>query len=201
MFIGLYVDYNKNELMYSNKTHTDLESVKYDLNYTINSIIHDKFNISLTDEYVFINNPLNVKINIIQTLYIHDTELIFIKNGLTIDVYSKKTKKGYLYNDIKEEHIYKFCIINANKNESNENIPIFNNPSSLINVFGKCKKNEANFTESDNDNESYNDNQSYNKSYSESDIEEEIPFSHQTTDLFLQELKEKLKNRLKIKQD
>lgn len=211
MFISVYTDYNNNELMYSDKTHTDLESAKYDLNYTITRLIYDKFNIQLTDEYLFINNPLNVKLNIIQTININGTELIFIKNGLTIDVYSKQLKKGYLYNNLKEEHVYKFCVIKVNKqNEQTESIPVFNNPSLLINVYGKCNANNKVTNKNEDTEQSENEeSEDIEQSENEEIVENKQfitpecsgKFLQQKSDLFLQELKERLKSRMKIKMD
>jgi hypothetical protein len=208
MFISVYTDYNNNELMYSDKTHSDLQSAKYDINYIITRIIHDKFNVQITDEYLFINNPLNVKLNIIQTInVVNDIELIFIKNGLTIDIYSKQLKKGYLYNNLKEEHVYKFCIIKVNKvNKENETIPVFNNPSLLITVYGKCKQprnNEREEIECETDTERFyaSENESDNGSVIETTQEIKQPFVQQNSDLFLQELKERLKSRMKIKME
>jgi hypothetical protein len=135
-FIGSYLDYTKDELKYSSKVHTDLESVKCDLNFVISCIIQERFGVFLTDEYLFIQNPLNVKINIVQTVRSQTEELIFVKNGLVIDIYSKRKNTGYIFNNAKEEHLYKFCIIKTNRFYVDNNcVPLFYNPSDLSTMY------------------------------------------------------------------
>lgn len=210
MYIGLYYDYLTDELMYTNKTHTTLETVKYDLNYIISLFIQEKYNIGLSDEFLYIQNPLNVKINIIQTIKVNNIELIFIKNGLSIDIYSKKIQKGYIFNKVKEEHIYKFCIIQVNTNETNnENIPIFNNPTSLALLYQTKKQEPKIKSQFKYGTPLFKINEMNEMSDIESDIEEndieEIEKhsfkENYSRDVFLDELKEKLKNRIKLKQE
>jgi hypothetical protein len=201
-YIGVYIDYEANEIQYSDKLHTELDSVKYDLNFLICCFMQDNYNIFLSDEYLYIENPLNVKINIVQTLKIKDTELIFIKNGLVIDIYSKKLEKGYLYNKIKEKHVYKFCIIKANDTniDTTESLPIFCNPASLSVLYNKSnnyKKNASiksqfkygtpHYIEEFEEPEEPEEPVEY--------ISQKINCSLNIKDQLLQELKEKLKTR------
>ena len=112
-FIGNYFHYNENKIMYSNKVHDSLDSVKCDLNFIISCIIKDNYNIFITDDFLFLQNPLNVNINVTQSININeDKSLIFIKNGLVIDIFLNKKEKGYIYGSSAiNKHLYKFYII------------------------------------------------------------------------------------------
>lgn len=196
-YIGVYIDYTNDELKYSERTYSDLESAKYDLNFVIGCFIHDNYDVFLSDEYMYINNPLNVKINIIQTIKLKTQELMFIKNGLVIDIYIKNTQKGYIYNKTNEKHIYKFSILKISDitDECNDMIPIFNNASSLSLLYNKTSvkhsiRNQV-LTGS-----SIKKIISDEKPEELSEITSETPIN--IKNLFLEELKEKLKRKSKI---
>ena len=92
-FIGNYINFNDNKIMYSNRIHDNLDSVKCDLNLIISCFIKDNYNIFITDDFLFLQNPLNVNINITQSIIINElTSLIFVKNGLVIDIFLNKEK-------------------------------------------------------------------------------------------------------------
>jgi hypothetical protein len=144
-FIGNYINYNENKIMYSSKIHNSLDSVKCDLNFIISCFIKDSYNIFITDDFLFLQNPLNVNINITQSINIDEfTSLIFIKNGLVIDIFYSKKEKGYIYgSNAMSKHLYKFYIIKfyENKIEDQEQIPKFCDPSSLSNTYNQQKFN------------------------------------------------------------
>lgn len=144
-FIGNYFNYNENKIMYSNKVHDSIDSVKCDLNFIISCIIKDNYNIFITDDFLFLQNPLNVNINVTQSININeDKSLIFIKNGLVIDIFLNKKEKGYIYGSSAiNKHLYKFYIIKfyEKQREDGEEIPKFCDPSSLSNTYNQQKFN------------------------------------------------------------
>lgn len=144
-FIGNYVNYQENKVMYSNKLHSNLDSVKCDLNFMISCFIQDNYGIFISDDFLFLQNPLNVNINITQSIAINEsTNLVFIKNGLVIDVFLDKKEKGYIYgtSNVEHIHLYKFYIVKIyEQNEEEEQIPKFCDPSSLSNTYNQQKFN------------------------------------------------------------
>lgn len=133
-YTGCYIDYKNNTIKYTEKLHTNLDSVKYDINYMISCLIQDDHGIFVTDEYLFIYNPLNVALkgNTYEIDLGQDNKLIFVKTGLVIDIFISSTNKGYLYNHKNKIHLYKFYIIKNFLKSETQTIPKFCNPEYMF---------------------------------------------------------------------
>lgn len=215
-YTGAYIDYKNNIIKYTEKLHTSLDSVKYDVNYMMSCLIQDSHGIFLTDEYLFIYNPLNVALkgNTYEINLNNDNKLIFVKKGLVIDVYLFYTNKGYLYNNKDKIHLYKFYIIKNTINSETQNIPKFSNPENMFHYkqnspsikkqfmngsplsLGITNSDYININCNDQDNDS---NDSIDSEIGEIDIKTQDKYvTLNPNDQLLIELKEKLKLRMII---
>lgn len=133
-YTGCYIDYKNNTIKHTEKLHTSLDSVKYDINYMISCLIQDVYGIFLTDEYLFIYNPLNVALkgNTYEINLDQDNKLVFVKTGLVIDIFFHSTKKGYIYDNKDKIHLYKFYIIKNFLKSDTQTIPKFSNPEYMF---------------------------------------------------------------------
>lgn len=141
-----HTDDGTDTVRYTEKLHDALNEAKYELNFMISCFVSDKFGIFLTDEYLFLYNPLNVSaqgntssISIIGKDNIKKC-VIFVKKGLTIDIFIESKTKGFLYNGNSRKHLYKFFIIKNSLTAKQENLPTFVNPSDIVCRIEKIKQ-------------------------------------------------------------
>jgi hypothetical protein len=139
-YTGGCIDYIKNDCISSYKLYDDLNELKYDLNYKICFLVNQYCNITPKNEYLYVlildkikkrsgkivfktdhniesfeSTYENVDRDILfeQELIVNDNlSILFIKNGRTIDIYSKTKvyNYGYVFYTQKLIHLYKFFI-------------------------------------------------------------------------------------------
>lgn len=213
-YTGCYIDYKNNTIKHTEKLHTNLDSVKYDINYMISCLIQDDHGIFVTDEYLFIYNPLNVALkgNTYEIDLGQDNKLIFVKTGLVIDIFLYSTNKGFLYNNKNKTHLYKFYIIKNFLKGETQTVPKFCNPEYMFHYQNLTPSIKKQFIygspldkileqENEDDNNYVNiNNVKQDEDDNKSEILEEEPRSIKLgiNDQLLIELKEKLKLRMII---
>lgn len=120
-----YIDFEKNSLISSDNLYIDLSIAAYDLNFTISDLILKKYDILLRNSFLFVckdelkDSINNVKIN-------KDINIVTEKKGMEIDIFFINEKKGYIYNSMNRNHIYKFFINKHSYNTTFQNNPIEN---------------------------------------------------------------------------
>lgn len=127
-YIGCYFNLIENSVNYTQGVYDLLDSVKYNMNYTIAKIIYETYNFSIEEEYLFIKgNNVNER----KTFSISKNKsILLIKTGLVIDVFILNRIPGYLFVQKDTIHWSKFFIVSLNDNVSCDNrLPTFKNPS------------------------------------------------------------------------
>lgn len=214
-YIGCYFDYNKNTLLHLPSLN-DINNCKYDINSIIVRILWETFNIHISDEYLFLSNPVNINISGTFEKQLSPCKfLIFNKTGLTIDVFLKE-KSGIIFSLIHTEQLYKFCIFtlgsHKKSNDDYKVVPLCNPSCFSSNIFSIQTHNNIDFETSSIISEIEDEN--YVKMNPIKDVIVSTTVNKLNTvmikpitsdlstdksllprDLFVDELKEKLKNR------
>jgi hypothetical protein len=127
-YIGCYFNLIENSVHYTQGVYDLLDSVKYNMNYTIAKIIYETYGIGIEEGYLFIKgNNVNER----KTFNItKNKSILLVKNGLVIDVFINNKIPGYLFIQKDTIHWSKFFIISLNDSVSCDNrLPTFKNPS------------------------------------------------------------------------
>ena len=139
-FIGCTIDQIQNIALYTDCLFNNLNLIKTNLNRQIAFVLQERYGILIPDEYLFIYNPVNINIDATHVFKLPGgpRSLIFIKNGLSIDIYLSTAIKGFIWSSDHRELIYKIFIMRINSENRDQDYLSYCNPSLISNMFYNC---------------------------------------------------------------